>query len=263
MPRLHPALPDQRAVNWIERLTNRGCFAVDADRSIIAMGPLAERITGSQAEEVLQRHCLSAVRCHRCVEGCGVMERGLIQSVPLTLFRNDGTTMPIRKSGVAVYDDAGEIVGAVELIWEDDGTEQSTDALAADQSLDRILTALGRWYVATDRSGVVLRFSEALPAALGYAPELLQELPIEKLLGEALFGVDAEFRTAVMAGERRAYNSNQIFRNPAWRKVDKDGAFRTLGWLRHWKAPKEIFVALILKLLGPLAASGLGGFQNN
>lgn len=30
----------------------------------------------------------------------------------------------------------------------------------------------------------------------------------------------------LMAGERRAYNSNQIFRNPAWRKVDKDGALR-------------------------------------
>jgi anaerobic selenocysteine-containing dehydrogenase len=29
-----------------------------------------------------------------------------------------------------------------------------------------------------------------------------------------------------MAGERRSYNANQIFRNPAWRKVDKDGAMR-------------------------------------
>jgi anaerobic selenocysteine-containing dehydrogenase len=29
-----------------------------------------------------------------------------------------------------------------------------------------------------------------------------------------------------MAGERRSYNANQIFRDPAWRKVDKDGAMR-------------------------------------
>lgn len=28
------------------------------------------------------------------------------------------------------------------------------------------------------------------------------------------------------AGERRAYNANQIFRDPAWRKVDRDGAMR-------------------------------------
>ncbi|HVL01001.1 MAG TPA: molybdopterin-dependent oxidoreductase [Dongiaceae bacterium] len=30
----------------------------------------------------------------------------------------------------------------------------------------------------------------------------------------------------LMAGERRAYNANQIYRNPAWRKVDKEGAMR-------------------------------------
>ena len=30
----------------------------------------------------------------------------------------------------------------------------------------------------------------------------------------------------LLAGERRAYNANQILRDPAWRKVDKDGALR-------------------------------------
>ncbi len=30
----------------------------------------------------------------------------------------------------------------------------------------------------------------------------------------------------LLAGERRTYNANQIYRNPAWRKVDQDGAMR-------------------------------------
>lgn len=30
----------------------------------------------------------------------------------------------------------------------------------------------------------------------------------------------------LMAGERRSYNANQIFRDPAWRKTDRDGALR-------------------------------------
>ena len=30
----------------------------------------------------------------------------------------------------------------------------------------------------------------------------------------------------LMAGERRSYNANQIIRNPAWRKVDHEGAMR-------------------------------------
>lgn len=36
----------------------------------------------------------------------------------------------------------------------------------------------------------------------------------------------SEFPFILMAGERRTYNANQIFRDPAWRKVDHDGALR-------------------------------------
>jgi transcriptional regulator with PAS, ATPase and Fis domain len=202
VPSVHPLLPDQRTVLWIERLTNRGCFAVDAQRNIVAIGPLAERLTGYDQAEVLDRHCLTAIRCHRCVEGCGVMERGLVHGAALTLFHREGRPIRVRKSGVAVHDEAGEVVGAVELLWEDEG-ERDRETMPADLLLDRILAALGRWYVATDDAGAVLRFSEGLPAALGLPPDLLLGMPIERLLGEALFGEDAEFRAAVMAGERR------------------------------------------------------------
>ncbi|RLU03526.1 MAG: molybdopterin oxidoreductase family protein [Ketobacter sp.] len=36
----------------------------------------------------------------------------------------------------------------------------------------------------------------------------------------------SDFPFILMAGERRAYNANQIYRDPAWRKVDKQGALR-------------------------------------
>ncbi len=203
MPRPHFLIPDQATVGWIERLTNKGCFAVDSERNIVAIGPLAQRITGYLAHEVLRRHCLEAIRCHRCVEGCGVMERGLLQAVPLTLFRKDGSTVGVLKSGVALRDDKGEIVGAVELVWEEEEVGCRDVLMAAETSLDRILLALGRWFVATDVKGAILRFSEGLPAAMGYPPQLLYKMNIQELLGEALFGDDAEFRAAVLSGERR------------------------------------------------------------
>lgn len=53
-------------------------------------------------------------------------------------------------------------------------------------------------------------------------PEMLDEL--ERLAGEATAASPYPF--ILMAGERRSYNANQIFRDPAWRKVDKDGALR-------------------------------------
>jgi len=37
---------------------------------------------------------------------------------------------------------------------------------------------------------------------------------------------DKEFPFVLAAGERRSYNANQIFRDPEWRKKDKDGALR-------------------------------------
>jgi anaerobic selenocysteine-containing dehydrogenase len=54
-------------------------------------------------------------------------------------------------------------------------------------------------------------------------PEMLREL--ESLAVETFDG--SETRPFIlMAGERRSYNANQIFRNPAWRKGDKEGVMR-------------------------------------
>jgi anaerobic selenocysteine-containing dehydrogenase len=38
--------------------------------------------------------------------------------------------------------------------------------------------------------------------------------------------VDPEYPFTLVAGQRRSYNANQIFRTPAWRKSDPDGALR-------------------------------------
>lgn len=54
-------------------------------------------------------------------------------------------------------------------------------------------------------------------------PELLDEL---RRLGrdDAAERGAAEYPLVLIAGERRAYNANQIYRDPAWRKTDLDGA---------------------------------------
>ena len=47
----------------------------------------------------------------------------------------------------------------------------------------------------------------------------LHQLKEHQALGEG-------YPFILMAGERRSYNANQIFRNPEWRKVDKQGALK-------------------------------------
>ncbi len=53
-------------------------------------------------------------------------------------------------------------------------------------------------------------------------PEMLKELA--GLDGEKI--ISSEYPLILMAGERRSYNANQIFRDPAWRKTDKAGSLR-------------------------------------
>ncbi len=58
----------------------------------------------------------------------------------------------------------------------------------------------------------------AVPEMLGELEELASE-PMERP-GEG------EFPFVLAAGERRSYNANQIYRDPAWRRSDREGALR-------------------------------------
>jgi len=57
-----------------------------------------------------------------------------------------------------------------------------------------------------------------------YIEEMASEL--NALANEASEQADKEYPFILMAGERRSYNANQIFRTPDWRKTDKEGAMR-------------------------------------
>ncbi len=82
------------------------------------------------------------------------------------------------------------------------------------------------------KSGVVLSRHEFDDTwSLLKHPDKKIHLEIPELLAEwrALAAgeePDAAWPFILQAGERRAYNANQIYRDPSWRKTDKDGALR-------------------------------------
>lgn len=80
------------------------------------------------------------------------------------------------------------------------------------------------------RSGVVISQHEYEDHwALMKAPDRRVHLEVPEMLQE-LKALPSEPEPApgfvLIAGERRAYNANQIYRDPAWRKTDADGALR-------------------------------------
>ena len=83
-----------------------------------------------------------------------------------------------------------------------------------------------------DESGAVIsRHEHSEMWSLLKTPDQRVHLHVPEMI-EAIQALSREMSAAdrfpfiLMAGERRSYNANQIFRDPAWRKVDKHGALR-------------------------------------
>ena len=83
-----------------------------------------------------------------------------------------------------------------------------------------------------ERSGLIFsehQFADVWPMIKH--PDHRIHLEIEEML-EAWGALEdekmpvSEYPYVLVAGERRSYNANQIFRNPAWRKIDPHGAMR-------------------------------------
>ncbi len=96
-------------------------FAVDRDRSVVYWSRGAERLLGFEAGEVLGQHCLKSNRCERCMVGCGIALHGRVEDVPMVLFRADGASVRLRKTGRAFFDEQGAFAGGIEVLVPDEG----------------------------------------------------------------------------------------------------------------------------------------------
>ncbi len=91
-------------------------FVVDSERRIVHFSAGAEQLLGFRAEDVVGEHCLKANRCQACIVGCGISERGTVSRMPLTLYRGDGQSVDVEKSGAAFFDEQGRFAGGIELL---------------------------------------------------------------------------------------------------------------------------------------------------
>ncbi|MDT8340802.1 MAG: helix-turn-helix domain-containing protein [Longimicrobiales bacterium] len=109
-------IPDLRSLELLGDLGQVAWFQVDGDRNVVAMSGAMADLTGIGREEALGRPCIYVSRCHECLRGCGVFERGWLLRHPLTLYADDGREIPVAKSGQVLLDAAGGIAGALEVV---------------------------------------------------------------------------------------------------------------------------------------------------
>lgn len=132
-----------------------GVYFVDRNRTVTFWNKGAERISGYSRDEVLGRSCADNVLRHvdeqgrhLCLQGCplaAVMVDGRARETQVYLHHRQGHRVPVFVRGTAITDDAGEIVGAVEVFSSDDKLARTMELVRQlrQEALQDGLTGLG------------------------------------------------------------------------------------------------------------------------
>jgi len=132
-----------------------GVYFVDLNRQITYWNAAAERITGFSKAEVIGRSCadnllrhIDATGCELCLDGCplaATMQDSKTREAGVFLHHALGHRVPVSVRTSPVRNDAGEIIGAVEIFSDNSSSlqiMQEFERLKQDAYLDP-LTAVG------------------------------------------------------------------------------------------------------------------------
>jgi two-component system, NtrC family, response regulator AtoC len=97
-------------------MPNAAIFVVDQDQTVLFWSHGAERLLGFDSDEVVGAHCSKSNRCVQCMAGCGIATFGRVDSVPLSLYRSDGSIVSVRKTAMAFFDENGDFGGGIEVL---------------------------------------------------------------------------------------------------------------------------------------------------
>ena len=107
---------------------NDGIYIVDRQRRIIYWNDAAEYISGYKADELVGNSCADNILCH--VDECGThlcigfcplaatIAEGTAHKADVFLHHKDGTRIPVSVRVNPLFDDAGNVIGAVEIFTD-------------------------------------------------------------------------------------------------------------------------------------------------
>ena len=150
---------------------------------------------------------------------------GLAAIAPVLLYLTLGRTLPDGAAAAAplwaaAHRAAGEYGDAIRRAL---GSERSGGALGEELFARLLASRSGLVFTAHEYDEIwnlVRHADKRIHLAI---PELLDWL---RALDPEAERPSADYPFILVAGQRRSHNANQIFRNPAWRKTDRDGALR-------------------------------------
>ena len=130
-------------------------IVVDAEQNITYWNHQAELLTGFTAAEVVGRHCLSAMRCEKCLYECNLFERKTIEGARISLRAKDGRDLQVRKTAFVLEDDEGNTVGGIEFLRDETELTQRIQDCSAARSLVEDRERLQAAILGSIREGVI------------------------------------------------------------------------------------------------------------
>ncbi|KUK03320.1 MAG: Diguanylate cyclase with PAS/PAC sensor [Thermotoga sp. 50_1627] len=120
-------LKDSLLLKVLENVSD-GAYCIDPERKILYWNERSEQITGYHEKEVLGTRCWDNILKHvddrgteLCLNRCPLVkamgERN-VQKAEVFLHHRDGYRLPVVVVGIPVVNEAGEVVGAIELFRE-------------------------------------------------------------------------------------------------------------------------------------------------
>lgn len=189
----------------------------DASGSVTFVNPIAERIVGVSADELVGMHLRDVYRLSD--DGSGEPIPDVFETIRkqkeiitftsnIMLHRPDGTSIAVRDSGAPIIDSKGSFCGAV-IVFQDDTARRAAEQALIEaehrQQLSQKLEAIG-----TLTGGVAHDFNNLLTAILGYTQLAMRKIDPSSPAQASLVNVEkAGNRAAELTKKLLAFGRQQ------------------------------------------------------
>lgn len=177
-----------------------GVMVVDPKGRIVSINPAAEQVTGYTEAELIGKSC-RILDCTGCIiigkgigsKWCGLYKDGDVRAKRCTITNKENRTITVIKNASILYDDKGEIIGAVETLKDMSEFVRQQNEI---HNLRRTLNLESGYYGILGRAPVMQSLYEMIEnVAPTQAPVLIN--------GESGTGKELVARAIHEAGDRR------------------------------------------------------------
>ena len=125
-----------------------GIFTVDKYCKITSFNRAAEKITGFNANEAINKHCFDIFRTDICNKKCALKDtlktQEPVENIRITIISRSGREIPIIVTTTLLRDENNSIIGAVELFRDISELEHLKERINKKRTLDEIVSMNSR-----------------------------------------------------------------------------------------------------------------------